>query len=560
MRRDTPVSTAASETDGSAIVSALVVGLMIVSVLTMLAARSLGDSVASAAHIDRAQAAAFAEYGMAAAIAELDAGLALELRRTPGDGARTLDVGMPESGDVEPRSSATFDVQVEHDAATDDIVIVSLAEVGAQSHTLRARVRVRSSIDHLLLRSFETIDPVLQLRPRSDCAVRRDDPARSPECIDVTLPAGVLDGPVHSNDIIELSGATTLTSMLSTSHLEVVDGVVKPALSAASSPDAHVAAPFGLHHRSEILLPRTVAEVSSATHVTCRFRGPTLIRFSGAAIRVTSPLSVPRPEDGAEDVSGIGCLDVDRAALAEPTTIVLPPHAVIEIVRDVASDCTDHPLGIVDGEDDARDWWCSGGDAFVWGSYEGARTVLAEDDIQIVWDVEPHRAVTGSADTSAAQRPGGDVLGLVAGDSIVLRRIVGRPVRRVAPYGQNIAFAGPFIAPFGDHPLDAPTAEPTRWDEPVIVAALVALRGSVGIQNPTIGQLHPGPVTIEGSVASRFSGLFHWEHRTATGALRGEMGYQLILRYDPALLDAAPPGMPVTDHGAVRILGLARTG
>jgi len=50
----------AATQDGSAVLSALAVGLIVAIVVTLIAARSIGDSVASAARIDRAQAAAAA--------------------------------------------------------------------------------------------------------------------------------------------------------------------------------------------------------------------------------------------------------------------------------------------------------------------------------------------------------------------------------------------------------------------------------------------------------------------------------------------------------------------
>jgi len=231
-------------------------------------------------------------------------------------------------------------------------------------------------------------------------------------------------------------------------------------------------------------------------------------------------------------------------------TVELPPRTLIEVVRDPLHDCVDHPLGIEHGEDTERDWWCSGGDAFVWGRYRGAHTVLAEDYVQIVWDLEP-------GDSAGAESAlGNDLLGLVAGDSIVLRRPVGRPVRRTAPYGLNLAFSGPGIAPFGAYPLDAPTAVPMTWDEPRIVASLAALRGSVGVQNPFRGQVHPGPVRLEGSLAMRFRGVFSWEDRNDSGTLLGDMGYGLDLVYDRRLLTRTPPAMPLTDGGAVRIIAL----
>jgi hypothetical protein len=297
--------------------------------------------------------------------------------------------------------------------------------------------------------------------------------------------------------------------------------------------------------------------VVADTHVTCRFRGPTLLRFVGADVRVTSPRSVVRAGDAALGEGAIGCLGVDRGLLVDPTTIALPERAVIEVVRDDDVACAEHPLGLSLTEDTDRSWWCSDGDAFVWGSYRGARTVVAHDSIQLVWDVVPHGDEAAPLIPSEfTTRPPRDVLGLVAGDSIVLRRLVSSPSGRTARYGDNIAFAGPDVPPFGAHPMDAPTPGPTTWDAPVIVASLVALRGAVGIQNPFFGKTHPGPLLIEGSVATRFRGLFAWEERTATGALRGSMGYPLVLRHDPSLVGLPPPGMPVTDGGAVRILSL----
>jgi hypothetical protein len=280
-----------------------------------------------------------------------------------------------------------------------------------------------------------------------------------------------------------------------------------------------------------------------------------LIRFDGAHVRVTSPRSVPRADDVEVGDAAIGCLGVDRGLLVDASPILLPPRAVIEVVRDPDSDCAGHPLGLALTEDEERAWRCSDGDAFVWGAYRGARTVIAQDGIQIVWDVAP--GGSGGSD-AASGRDGGDVLGLVAGDSIVLRRLVAPPTSGGPRFGTNRAFAGPGLPPFGAYPTDAPTAEPSVWDRPVVVAALVALRGSVGIQNPLSGETHPGPLLIEGSVAARFRGLFQWEHRTATGALQGRTGYPLVLSYDREFLDAAPPGMPLTHGGASRILSLER--
>lgn len=539
------------DADGSAVVSALVIGLVVATVLATLSARSISESIASRARIDRAHASALAEYGVAAAFLELDAGLAVELRRSGPPGGITtpvtLDVEPPEEG-----ADAGLEVTVAVDGVSGDLLIVSRARVRQATREMVARVRPRTTSDFLLLTAFEVVDPVLFQRPRATCAAPRGDESRDVTCVDVTVTDGLLDGPVHSNDVLDVRDGATVASMLTTSSLvSDDDGFVSPALVPTSGQGATDGAPFGLHHEPTIDLPRTTAQVAGTTTVTCRFRGPTLIRFDDHVVRVTSPRSVARPDDDALGGAAIGCLGVDRELLTQPTSIVLPERVVIEVVRDPVADCVDHPLGIARDEDDARDWWCTGGDAFVWGTYRGQRTVLAEDSIQIVWHLSPHD------DGPVGARIPGDALGLIAGDSVVLRRPVGPTIRRVAPYGLNLAFAGPDLAPFGAYPLDAPTPSAVTWDAPRVVASLVALRGSVGIQNPLRGEQHPGPLRIEGSVATRFRGLFAWEERTATGALRGAMGYPLELRYDPSLLEIAPPGMPLTTAGGeVRILSL----
>jgi len=539
------------DADGSAVISALVIGLVVATVLATLSARSISESIASRARIDRANASALAEYGVAAAILELDAGLAVELRRSGPPGGILvpvrLDVDPPEEG-----GDAGLEVTVAVDAGSGDLLIVSRATIRQVTREMVARVRPRTTSDFLLLTAFEAVDPVLFQRPRSTCSAPRGDQARDVTCVEAALIGGVLDGPVHSNDVLDVRDGVTVASMLTTSSLASDDdGVVSPVLALTSGQDATHGAPFGLHHEPTIDLPRTIAQVAGTTTVTCRFRGPTLIRFDGDVVRVTSPRSVPRPGDDALGGAAIGCLGVDRELLTQPTSIPLSERVVIEIVRDPVSDCVDHPLGIVQNEDDSREWWCTGGDAFVWGTYRGQRTVLAEDSIQIVWDLAPHD------DGPIGARIAGDALGLIAGDSVVLRRPVGPTIRRIAPYGLNLAFAGPDLAPFGAYPLDAPTTSAVTWDAPRIVASLVALRGSVGIQNPLRGEQHSGPLRIEGSVATRFRGLFAWEDRTAAGALRGSMGYPLDLRYDPSVLEIAPPGMPLTTvGGTVRILSL----
>jgi len=413
--------------------------------------------------------------------------------------------------------------------------------VGSRSAPASATVRAPVTSDLLWLTEHRAVDPTLLHAPRLTCSWPPGDPRRASACVDGSIDPGNLDGPVHSNEPLPFVDGTALTSSVSTST-PAGPPLVGPVVTSGA---------FLAEHRHEITLPRDTRTVVADADVTCRFRGPTLIRFDDTAVRVRSPRSVPRTGDGATEDAPIGCGTLDRSALDGFVSVDLPPLAVIEVIRDDAVDCVDHPLGLSMDEDTEREWWCNGGDAFVWGDYRGSRTVIAEDSVQIVWDVEP-----SVDDATVVGSSTGDTLGLVAGDSIVFRRPVGRPVRRVAPYGRNLPMAGPGIPPFGDHPLDAPTSLPSVWESPRVVAALTAQRGAVTIQNPFRGQRHIGPLSIRGSVVGRFTGVFAWEHRTSTGALLGATGYDVLLEYDPRLVDAPPAGMPMLEGQGIRILEL----
>jgi len=546
--------------DGSAVVIALALAAVVLIVMASASARVLSATSGAAGSLAREQARTSAEYSLMLALAQLDAGGAAQAVRGGTAVDQTLLEELPAQGGSGP-GTAIVSVRITSDDPREQLHVRSEAVVGTARHVATATVRSLLSVDHLHLTEYEVVDPALLRLQRAACSAPRGHPRRDPDCIASVLGPGVFDGPVHSNDALVLAPGTAFASELTTSHVAPgPDGSVGPVLWDAAldaTGGATGDAPFGLSHQSELELPREAREVLVGVPVTCRFRGPTLLRFDGPRVRITSPRSIPRAEDPAPGTEvtatapdAIGCLGIDRAALAGVVVVELPDTAVIEVVRDLDADCVDHPLGLAVDEDLDREWWCSDGDAFVWGRYRGARTVVAQDHIQILWDLEP-------GDAAAAGAPaGGDMLGLVAGDSVVLRRPVGRPERRGALYGPNLAFAGAHVAPFGAYPLDAPNAVATTWDSPRIVAALVALRGGISIQNPFRGETHPGPLRVEGALASRFRGVLAWEERNASGSLLATMGYPVELTYDRRFAMFAPPAMPLTAGGAIRILEL----
>ena len=511
-----------ADQSGSAVVAALALALVVAFVAGSVTARGVGSVVGAAATHDRLQARTVAEDVLHAAIVAAD-----HLRVTQplvaddaGPALRDLADALEASGHGE----AVVQVDIVDDHG--DVRVRVEVTVGTSSSTATARLRPRTSTDLAWFAESRARDPMLQGLPRLACTWPIDDVRRHHACRDMPMPGDAVDGPVHSND--RLPVGIDLPS-----HASVTSSAVDAA---------------GTSHRSEMTLPRDGATVLQGRPPTCRFRGPTLLRLDGPRVRVTSPRSVPRDDEPQGADAGIGCLDVDRTLLAGVVVIELPSSAVIEVVADVADDCALHPLGIDAVEDRERAWPCDAGDAFVWGRYTGVRTVVAHDSIQVVWDVEP-------GDASAPRAlDHGDVLGLVAGESVVLRRPIGRDPATLRE--GVLPFGGPGIAPFGGYPMDAPNAAPTHWDSPRVVAAVAALRGSVSPQNSGHGAVPAGPITLIGSVAGRFAPATSWETFDRRGRPIGTRDFPLIVNYDARLTQRPPPAMPHIDHGRLRVVEL----
>ncbi len=531
--------------DGSTVVVALVLATVVAILAAALVTRVASDADSAARLHDRVVARRHAEHALLTTLAvapATDWGERL-LAHRPVDAPVPVDV----SGDTDERLR-TLAVSVRSDPDGRTSTVRARATTPTVTTDALARIRPLVAADLVWFSEHRALDPVLQGIPRADCAAPPGADGRSAACRDEPLRVRGLDGPLHGNEGVELPTDVTITAATSSSHLTADVSPAQPTLGDGSA-EVLAGAPYDVIHRPELRLPRRIDDVLAEVEVTCRFRGPTLLRFDGPTLHVRSPRSVPRAGDPLDPEQPIGCPGVDRAALASGASIVLPARAVITVVRDPVHDCVAHPLGIAEDDDTERTWPCTGGDAFVWGRYAGERTVVAEDDVQLVWDVEPAVDVAGP---DVAR----DLLGLVAGDSVVLRRPVGPAIRRLAPFGQNLPVSGPGLPPFGDGPLAAPTAEATVWDSPRIVAALVALRGSVGVQNPFRGEPGAGPVTVVGSVANRFPGVFGWDIVNRRGAIVATTGYALDLSEDPRLREHLPPGLPALRGGGFRVLTL----
>lgn len=544
-RRTGPTRAPVSDERGSAIVAVISLSLLLAVVAVAMTARIVGGTRATLGALEREQAIAVAEASLASTLErfvtdpialEVLAGLAAP---SALDRSWHVPAGLVSDagGEILARVLVTR-------PEPDELRVVVSGRSGASVRALEASVRSRSVADHVWLTDLEVLDPVVLGVMRGRCTSHGGpEELLDSACVAASYGAEArFDGPFHSNDLVRASGATRFESIATSALLRIDPDGALAAGFALSGPLAQPP-PFSLGFRSRIDVAHEAAEVVPMLGPTCRLRGPTVLRFDGAAVRVRSPLSA---QPGAGASPPLGCNGVDLALLGAFTTIALPERAIIEIVPADPTTCGEHPLGIGQDDDRVLERRCFAGDAFVWGEFVGQRSVVAHDDVVLLWDVVPRGGVDDVRSVAA----------LIAGDSIVLRRPVTAPLRVVAPFGQNAPFAAPGHAPYGPWPLDAPNASATTWDAPRLVATLVALRGSFRIENPTWGQEHLGPVTVVGSVTQRFRGPLQWERRTVSGALQGRMGYELALTYDRRLLQVTPPSLPGIGDPTLRLLSL----
>lgn len=532
---------------GSAVVVAVVIAAVIASVAAAMATRTASDARAALAAHDRAVARSTAEHLLLTNLAGATGTAWAEDLRSGQSPDRTIPLALDGPHDARLRGVAAA---IRPDAATGLHRLTVGVTTPTSTAEASALVRPLVSADLLWLSEHRALDPALQGLPRAACIGPPGSVGRDPDCRDLPVAASHFDGVVHTNEGLTLHAGGTIEAAASSALLGAADdGPPMPTLGPGTA-EALATAPFALVHRAQLRLPRAVADLDGGSTVTCRFRGPTLLRLDGPLLHVRSPRSAPRPGESTDPDEAIGCLGLDRTRLPDGATVTLPASAIVEVVGDDHHDCVTHPLGIPPDDDTERSWTCTSGDAFVWGRYAGRRTIRAEDDLQIVWDVEPQ------SDAPAGDGSDPDLLGLVAGDSIVLRRPVGPAIRRVAPFGRNLPVSGPDVPPFADGPLAAPTPEAAAWESPRIVAALAALRGSIGVQNPFRGEPNVGPVTIVGSLAARFPGVFAWEIVNRRGDAVATTGYALDIATDARRGTAVPPGMPHLEGGGLNVVAL----
>lgn len=468
---------------------------------------------------------------------------------TPPDGNTAFTAWTTVPGST---SSATFRYSVDTSCLTNQgaIVVWSTGKMGNVTRTVQAIFRRRSFIDYLYFTDYETKDPAAYPNAnnsnnstwaQANCALHWDEgrvggpPYDNSHCVDINFVTGdTINGPMHSNDALLISGnpvfngATTTSNTLmsgSPSKIWRCNGTCSPTFARAGDPK--YADPLTMPP-SNISI-KTLADASLGG-TGCLFTGPTSITLnSTGTMTVLSPFT----NNGAAPNNCAGWSGSRSTAVTE----ALPTNGVI-YVQNVPATATDpnytascitstqlggaatvqHPLGYPQ-KYDISTYGCMNGDVFLKGTLKGRLTIAADNNIEIINNVT-YQGGTG----------GSDLLGLIANNYVDIYHPVGDCGSSAAPCdnGSKVPSTG------GYYNLDDIAGGlTTSFNNPTVHAAILAVNHSFQVPNYTYGDDTPlGSITIYGAIAQKYRGT------VGTG---GASGYLKSYSYDQRLKYQSPP-------------------
>ncbi len=450
----------------------------------------------------------------------------------PADGNTAFTAETSVAG---PANDSDFQYTVDiSELATQGVIKVqSKGTHQGEERTVDVQLRRRGFLDYLYFTDLETRDPALyptsgsrdQDWAEANCNVYKYN-GRHADCTSIYFYSGdTINGPVHTNDIIQISGSPTFLQDTSSSWsiTEAADcshqrwqGSGSPNFPTACSPT----------YADPLVMPPSNASIKLETRgdlgrTGCLFTGPTSIEFvmSGSTpqMKVISPLS-----------SATNC-----GAAVDGSATNLPDNGVI-YVQNLPSSSSDpnystacnggsptHPLDSHLSPGDEADYDCADGDVFVWGEVGDRVTLAAANNIYVV------------ADLTLDDNTGLDVIGLVANNY----------VQAYHPYGSEPYECGsrrrPRTCYRSAQNLEEyfTTSSGRSIGDREIWAAIVSVDHSFTVQNYTDGD-PLGDLTVFGAIAQKYRGPVGTFY-TSSG--NPASGYDKDYNYDDRLRYISPP-------------------
>jgi Flp pilus assembly pilin Flp len=388
----------------------------------------------------------------------------------------------------------------------------STGRVRSTTRTVQVTLRKRNFLDYLYFTEYETKDPAAytgigEFTPgeaQTLCSRHYyGTPPRDPRCTDIYFfSRDTLNGPVHSNDAILISGTPRFMGDTSTSWDDPSGrrwrGSGNPFFARAGDPE--LVAPLTLPPSNTAI--RTEADTSLGGD-GCVFTGPTSI-----ILNATGTMDVDSPFTDASE----------PGKCSDGPGLSLPPNGVI-YVENVPAGHGDANCGIDDPRplgypiaNDITNYSCLDGDVFLEGTLNGRLTIAAEHDITVVWHV-----------TYAGGLAGDDILGLVANNYVQ----VYHPVRCTSTDGDGNCTNGVN--------LQVRPSPNQFFRNPEIHAAILSVTHSFRVQNYRFGG-DLGLLRVRGAIGQLYRGI--------VGTFSGNnpsSGYEKDYVYDQRLRYQSPP-------------------
>ena len=474
----------------------------------------------------------------------------------PPDGNLAFGQFVPVPGTT---SNATFRYCVDTSYLSQGAIVVwSTGKAANVTRTVQATFRRRSFIDYLYFTDYETTDPAAypvagfntnnSTWAQANCTTHYYEsrpsapPYNDSNCVDINFASGdVINGPLHSNDAILICGSATFNGKVTTSWQGAGSPIKRFRSNSTCSPST--ANPtFANSGDPKYADPLTMPPSNLAIKVKadkdlgglgCLFTGPTKITLNGAGtMTVISPLTKSSATDHNNCAGG---------TVASPATQAIPANGVIYVQNmpgsssdtNFSATCTPgtqlasgtstggtatNPLGYPQYTD-MTIYGCTDGDVFLSGTLKGRLTIAADNNIEIIEDVN---YATGTG--------GSDLLGLVANNFIEIYH----PVDQSSSSSSQTRCDGSYVSSGGDYycNLKLPGASQALRD-PIINAAMLSVNHSFRVQNYQYGASGLGTITVNGAIAQRYRGT------VGTGS--GSTGYLKNYNYDQRMKYQSPP-------------------
>ncbi len=397
-------------------------------------------------------------------------------------------------------------------ASDGTIKLTVVGKARGVQRTLYVNLRRRNFLDYLYFTDYETMDPALYTgspftpaQAQVRCALHYYE-GRNSQCTKIDFfNADTINGPLHSNDALNICGSPNFNGATSDSwndsnHKRWLDDCPTSHPDFSNSGDPRYLAPLTMPPSNAAIKTQTNSAVGGTG---CLYTGPTQITLNSAGtMNVISPFTKS---------TNTGC--------GPGNNLSLPPNGVV-YAQNVPSGSSDpnytngcpysgnYPHGlIVPVSGDITTYNCRDGDVFVSGTLKGRLTIAAEHDIDIVWNLQ--YASPGTSGT-------GNLLGLVANNYVN----VFHPVSCTSSSNScNINIPG----------------HTTSFDNATIQAAILSVQHSFRVQNYAAGD-SLGNLNVTGAIAQSYRGIVGTFSGTTSVS-----GYIKNYVYDTRLKYLSPP-------------------